>query len=116
MSGFNVGECFSTLNIVVPDDHNNAKAGLNNSVLVIFENDEQYVYLVISRQVIKLVSVARAGEKTWRLCFHTKALMLSFNSAGLKLEFDKYVVMIKQELFYYKIKVPRVLGKKEIQE
>ena len=42
--------------------------------------------------------------------------MLAFASAGPKLEFDKYVVMIKQELFYYEIRVPGVLGKKEIQE
>ena len=63
MSGFNAWECFSALNIVLPDDHNDAKARLNNSILVTSENDEQHVYLVISRQAIKPISVARAGEK-----------------------------------------------------
>jgi len=42
--------------------------------------------------------------------------MLVFTSVGPKLEFDKYMGMIKQELFYYEIRVPGVLGKKEIQE
>ena len=116
MSGFNACECFSALNIVLPDDHNDAKARLNNSILVTSENDKQHVYLVISRQAVKPVSVAHAEKKAWRLCFHTKALMLAFAGAGPMLEFDKYVVMIKQEMFYYEIRVPEVLGKKEIQE
>ena len=57
-----------------------------------------------------MVSMGRAGEKTWRVSFLSKEDLLVFVRAGPRLDIDKYTVNIKEEVFHYKVRILPVLG------